>query len=77
MSNQIAFIVGVAILAITILFANIGGRYQIAAGSDAHGNPIVWRLNTHSGQVQNCYLDRNPGGVDAPAMKMVILCNPE
>ena len=54
MTNQLAIIVGALIIGASILAAQFLGVYEIAAVTNTAGNPIVWRINRRTGDIEIC-----------------------
>jgi len=52
MSLPYAIIIGATIVAASFLGARSAAPYEIAAGTDANGNPILWRVNSITGHVE-------------------------
>lgn len=56
MTNQLAIILGAAIIGLSIVGAQFVGRYAISATGGAGGNAVVWRVDSLTGDVQICTL---------------------
>jgi hypothetical protein len=59
MFNQLAILLESIIIALAMVFSP-SQRYQIATSMDASGDPIVWRLDVRTGDVDTCVVSRNP-----------------
>jgi hypothetical protein len=60
-----ALIIASVIVGASIVGARLVAPYEIAAGNDGDGNPMLWRANTITGKVEICMAlsvvkDRNP-----------------
>jgi hypothetical protein len=59
MTNQLAIIVGALIIGTAIFGSEFIGRYEIAAVGNPAGPPIVWRINSRSGEIEICSFSPN------------------
>jgi hypothetical protein len=57
--KHIAIIVASLIVALSVIGARLMPRYEISGSLDASGNPIAWRVNSATGDVQICMLARS------------------
>ena len=72
MIDRYVAVLGALLIGLSIVAARFVNRYEIAAGVDAGGNPIAWRLNTRTGEVQICALTPSDNPFDkfgAPVTK--------
>jgi hypothetical protein len=49
-------------LAAAIVGPNFIPHYQIAAGKDTDGNPMAWRIETRTGEIEACHFSPVVGG---------------
>jgi hypothetical protein len=56
MINQLAIVLAALIIAGAIIAAQFVPRYEIAAVMNGVGNPILWRTNARTGDVEICSL---------------------
>jgi hypothetical protein len=54
MNSPLGMVIGGALIASAIAGPLLLPHYQIAAGADTSGNPMVWRIETRSGEIQAC-----------------------
>ena len=49
-----AILIGAILIGISIIAARVVAPYEIATGVDSQGNPLLWRANALTGDVQIC-----------------------
>jgi hypothetical protein len=49
-----ATLIGAILIGISIITARVIAPYEIAPGVDGQGNPLLWRANAITGDVQLC-----------------------
>jgi len=59
MRNQIVIVAAAFIIGLSIIGARFVPRYEISATVDKDGTSLAWRVNSLTGDVQICSLDRS------------------
>jgi hypothetical protein len=54
MTSAQATLIGAIVIGLAVVAARVIAPYEIAAGVDGQGNPLLWRINAITGDVQMC-----------------------
>ncbi|WP_316203988.1 hypothetical protein [Bradyrhizobium sp. SZCCHNS3051] len=80
--THLLILLGLVLIGLSIVGAQLIPHYQITAGADGNGNPVAWRVNTRTGKVDNCHLALDPNPFNQivpdngrPGLATIIECN--
>jgi hypothetical protein len=59
-SIDLSIVIAGLIIGLAVVASQFVGRYQIAAGVGADSQPLIWRLNARTGEIQICDVRARP-----------------